>query len=196
MVDHRWQRLSPADAADLLAGFPQPWWIAGGWAIDLFLGKATRQHRDMDIAMLRGAEPALRAHFRSWDIRIAHDGAFEPWTGGALPPRRHQFWARPRKDGPWALELLLEDHAGGTWQFRRDASVTLPVRRLTRTTRQGVPYLCPEVVLLYKAKFAEEGRNAADFAVTAPALDAAARRWLHVTLGQTYRGHPWLGQLK
>lgn len=30
-----------------------PWYIAGGWSIDLFLGKKTREHKDMDIVVFR-----------------------------------------------------------------------------------------------------------------------------------------------
>jgi hypothetical protein len=30
-----------------------PWWIAGGWALDLFLGYQTRGHGDLDVGVLR-----------------------------------------------------------------------------------------------------------------------------------------------
>ena len=37
------------------------WAVAGGWAIDLFLGCVTRQHADTDIAVWRGADTARAA---------------------------------------------------------------------------------------------------------------------------------------
>ncbi|MCL4541605.1 MAG: hypothetical protein M1396_04620 [Chloroflexi bacterium] len=39
--------------ATLLTDFDRPWFIAGGWAIDLFLGRQTRAHKDVEIAVLR-----------------------------------------------------------------------------------------------------------------------------------------------
>ncbi len=39
-----------------------------------------------------------------------------------------------------------------TWVCRRDPSITLPYSELILHTRTGVPYLAPEVVLLFKAK--------------------------------------------
>ena len=51
--------MSPAEGFDpvleyvrLLSDFRRPWMIAGGWAIDLFLRRVTREHEDVDIAIL------------------------------------------------------------------------------------------------------------------------------------------------
>ncbi|MEZ5040874.1 MAG: hypothetical protein R2828_13340 [Saprospiraceae bacterium] len=40
----KWEPLLPEAAAGLFASYPGTWCIAGGWAIDLFLGKTTRSH--------------------------------------------------------------------------------------------------------------------------------------------------------
>jgi hypothetical protein len=34
----------------LMSGCDRTWFIAGGWAIDLFIGKQTRPHQDLEIA--------------------------------------------------------------------------------------------------------------------------------------------------
>ena len=39
--------------ARIMAGFPQPWYVAGGWAIDLFGGRVTRAHEDLEVAVCR-----------------------------------------------------------------------------------------------------------------------------------------------
>ncbi len=195
MPEFAWQLITPHQAADIFVGFPEPWWIAGGWAIDLFAGSTTRPHGDMDIALLRGSESALRAHLGDWDVRIAHNGAFEAWSGDVLEPARHQFWARPQGAELWVLEFLLEDNDDGLWHFRRDANVVLPIPELTRKSDVGIPYLCPEVTLLYKAKSAEEPRNARDFETAAPLLDNHARRWLQRALEQAHPGHLWIKRL-
>ena len=47
-------------AAALMRGFHGPWGVAGGWSIDLFLGRETRPHADIDVAILRDDQRALR----------------------------------------------------------------------------------------------------------------------------------------
>ncbi|MHA2306939.1 MAG: nucleotidyltransferase domain-containing protein [Candidatus Hodarchaeales archaeon] len=37
----------------LMKDFNKPWYIAGGWAIDLFLGLVTRSHQDIEIIIFR-----------------------------------------------------------------------------------------------------------------------------------------------
>jgi Aminoglycoside-2''-adenylyltransferase len=44
----------------LLSGLAVPWWIAGGWAIDLAVGHVTRDHADVNVMMLERDEHALR----------------------------------------------------------------------------------------------------------------------------------------
>ena len=180
----------------MFAGYPGRWWVAGGWSIDLCLGKQTRQHGDIDIAVLRDEQHLLRAHISDWDIQVAHDSMLSPWQGGDwLTPPRHQFWARPQTDGAWSLEFLLEDREGADWLFRRDPKVRLPIDRLGRSAQDGVPYLCPEVSLLYKAKNADLERNAKDFDAVLARLDDTQRAWLRDALEQAHPGHLWIGRL-
>lgn len=186
----------PREAAKLLGDLPAPWWIAGGWAIDLFLGRQTRPHADTDVALLRGTEPTLRACLPAWDIQIAHEGQFIPWDGGPMARPYHQFWARPDAESPWALEFMLEEHGGDTWVYRRDARVTLSIASLGRTVADGVPYICPEVALLYKARGKGVERNAADFESALAALSAGERRWLRAALILAHPGHTWIERLE
>jgi hypothetical protein len=51
----------PRAAATVMIDFDRPWCIAGGWAIDLAVGHATRQHKDVEIAIFR-EDQHLRAY--------------------------------------------------------------------------------------------------------------------------------------
>lgn len=194
---YRWDALSPARVHALFKSFDAPWWIAGGWAIDLFLGRQTREHGDIDLAVLRSDQPRLQRHLAGWDVHVAHDGELTPWASGDwLEPPRHQFWVRSGPGAPWSFEVLLEDSRGGDWLFRRDASITLPLDRFGRLSPGGIAFVAPEVALLYKAARAQEiERNAQDFEVAAPALDAGARAWLHGAVAALYPAHAWLPRL-
>jgi hypothetical protein len=194
-TEYVWSGLTPGDAAELLRSLDAPWWIAGGWAIDLFLGHETRAHGDLDVAMLRGDEVTLRDALPDWDIHVVDEGSLRPWTGVPLQPHQHQFWMRRGAAGPWDMEILFEDHDDGGWICRRDYRVTGAVARFGRRTADGIPYVAPEIALLYKAKHFDLERNQRDFDAALPSLDAASRRWLFDALNIAHPEHPWLLKL-
>jgi hypothetical protein len=49
-----WDAWRPEEVAARLAGVPPPWYVAGGWALDLFLGYQRRPHEDIEIGVLHG----------------------------------------------------------------------------------------------------------------------------------------------
>jgi hypothetical protein len=193
---HVWAGLTPRDIARLLRDFDRPWWVAGGWAIDLVLGRETRAHEDMDVALLRGDETALHRVLPAWEFHAVHDGAFERWDGSApLAAPRHQFWVRRDGAGPWDFEVLLEHHRDGRWQFRRDRRVALPLERFGAMSPDGVPHVALEVALLYKARHLELAKRSADFDTALPALHGDGRAWLADAIAFTSPAHPWLSRL-
>lgn len=50
----------PLTVAHLMNDFPHSWCIASGWAIDLFVNRISRLHKDVDIAIWRSDQLALR----------------------------------------------------------------------------------------------------------------------------------------
>ena len=190
-----WSGLTPRDAVELLGSLDRPWWVAGGWAIDLFVGRETRAHGDLDIAMLRGDELALRDALPGWDIHVVDDGALKPWRFEPLSRHQHQFWMRREAGGPWDLEILFEGHDASRWLYRRDHRVTAPLDRFALRTSSGIPYVAPDIALLYKAKGFEIERNERDFDGALPLLDAGSRRWLADALDVAHPAHPWVRRL-
>lgn len=159
-----WEPLAVRELARMLAGAPFPWWVAGGWAIDLFVGRQTRRHDDLDVLVLRRDHLAVRHALREWDPHAADPpGTLRPWLPGeTLGADIHDVWCRAHAAAPWAFQLMLADlDAPGTrWLFRRDHRITGPMAGLGRRSADGIPYLAPEVQLLIqsKARPAPEGR--------------------------------------
>lgn len=176
-----------------MSGFGAPWCVGGGWAADLYLGRRTREHADVDLVLLRGDQQRLHAHLPGWRLQRVVRGEFRDWAPGEqLDPPVHEIHARS-PDG-LALEFLLNDHAGNEWTYRRDPAVRCPLRGLIRTSAAGVPLLCPAVVLLYKAK-APRPADEHDFRHLHPALPGPQRRWLRDALARAHPGHPWIAPL-
>lgn len=186
----------PQDAARYFAGLAAPWWVAGGHGLDLFLGRATREHEDLDIAILRRDQLAFQARLAGWDLHVgAGEGKLAgPWRPGEETAKdRPAAWCRPSTKAPWAFELLLSDTEGDAWVFRRDARVRRPLASLGVQV-DGVPALAPEVILLFKAKAPRE-RDEMDFANALPALGEKRKEWLREALAAAHPGHAWLARL-
>lgn len=80
------------------------------------------------------------------------------------------------------------------WICRRDESLRLPYDAIIKRTANGIPYLMPELVLLFKAK-ATRPKDQADFDGVLPLLSQARRDVLSGWLTRVHPGHPWLAKL-
>ena len=194
-----WNPLSVAEAADRFSVFPGRWWIAGGWAIDLFVGRQTRAHADIDVLILRGDQRHLFDTLAGWGIHAAvkHE-VLQLWPAGQpFPPEVHDIWCRPTGASPWALQLMLMDTDAESWVFRRDRQIGGLVADLWRE-RNGIPYLAPEVQLLFKLAFKSENprpRDQADLVTALPAMSAGQIRWLLDALCFHDPGNRWIPEL-
>ena len=65
-----WLPLTFDETRAVFAPLAVPWWIAGGWAIDVYLGRQTREHADIDVSMLRGDHPKLCALLDEFELHI------------------------------------------------------------------------------------------------------------------------------
>jgi uncharacterized protein (DUF952 family) len=199
-----------ARAMAAMAGCRTPWWVAGGWALELHAAIARdrriRPHADLEIAILRRDQRALFDHLAGWQLcAVVGPGVLEDWDGRTLPADVHQIWARcgaPRKPDPHhfaadptLIEILLEEAEGDRWRFRRRLSISCPIAKLGSTGAGGVPFIRPEVALLYKAKHLRF-KDQRDFDASAPSLDATARMWLAAALEEAHPGHPWGPELE
>ena len=105
---------------DTLAAYRGRWAIAGGWAIDLFLGRATRPHADVDVAVFRDEQRQLRATFPHFDFRLAIDGELAPWESERLVELPlHEIHAITPVG---TIEFLLNERRDDYWVYRPLAS--------------------------------------------------------------------------
>ncbi|WP_330240694.1 nucleotidyltransferase domain-containing protein [Streptomyces sp. NBC_00525] len=193
-----WDPPPLAEAVRLLTALRSPWWIAGGYAVELAVGRAFRDHGDIDVLVPRDAQAEVRRVLPGWDWWAADPpGTLRPWhPGETLPAAVHDLWCRPGPDEPWRLQFMLDEVAGGDWVYRRDPRVRLPLARLGRVSDEGIPYLAPEVQLLYKSR-SRRPKDERDFEEALPALDDHARAWLTETITLTESAaHPWAARLR
>ncbi len=191
-----WEPIHPEEMVRLLGGFAKPWWICGGWALDLFLGRQTRRHDDLDVALLRHDQLALFDHLGDWGLYYATPAhKLEPWDGRRLEPPIHGIWARrsTKPGGSWTCEFLLNETRDGEWIFRRNEAILRPLEEIS-DERNGVPFLRPEIVLLYESS-ERSPKHDTDFGAVRAHLSRDASLWLRAALKKCHDRHPWIESL-
>jgi hypothetical protein len=201
-----WEPWQPAQLAARLQDVTAPWCVAAGWALDLFRGEQTREHEDLEIALPDSAEAfgQVRRALQGYDIEVPEGpppGRLWPVDSPAFS-LLHQTWVsevrQPDPDSPpqriYRLDIFREPHRDGRWVCRRDEAISLPYEQIIRHDSNGIPYLAPQIVLLFKAKAARP-KDEADLAGTLPLLAPEDRSWLATTLRRIHPGHKWLAQL-
>ena len=191
--DPPWDAWRPRDIADRLAGVEAPWAVAAGWALDLYRGATTREHEDLEIAVPIGRFAEIRDALPDLAFEVVGSGRRWP-VGSAAFEVMVQTWGRDN-DGIYRLDVFREPHAAGTWVCRRDERIRRPYDEVIARTPDGIPYLVPEVVLLFKAKH-DRPKDHADFEGTLPLLSEEQRTWLADGLARVHPGHVWLERLR
>jgi hypothetical protein len=187
-----------------MESWPGPWWVAGGWAIDLWAGGASREHEDIELAVPRRDQAALRALVADWRSYTPKLNRWAPMDDGEVlePPRA--MWQLRRTPGtrvpvdgmPPRWEFVLTEIEGGEWRFALDPSVRLPLERVVVRSPLGPPVASPEIVLLHKA-FNDPPRpkDDHDFLWVRERLSEAQRGWLRAHLERLLPAHRWLPRL-
>jgi len=179
----------------VMTGFDRPWFVSGGWAIDLFLGHVTREHEDLEIGAFFPDQRAIRELLQEWDLFRIRDATWVPWVEtDRIELPEFQAQARSARTALPAFDIFFNPIDGDDWLSRRHAGVRVAVADLIRRTPARIPYLAPEVQLLYKAKY-HRAKDDADFEAAIRVMDAAQRQWLRKVLATHHPGDPWLGRL-
>ena len=194
-VEARWaDAWRPEQVAERLDGVGVPWCVAAGWALDLFRGERSRPHGDLEIAVPAAGFPEIRYRFPECVFDAVGSGRVWSGAGAEALAATHQTWLRDPASGQFLFDVFREPHEGGTWIFRRDERLRLPFDAIIERTAGGVPYLVPELVLLFKAK-ATRPKDQADFDGVLPLLSQARRDVLSGWLELVHPEHLWLEEL-
>lgn len=194
-LEARWSSSwTPSEVARHLSGIATPWCVAAGWALDLFRGRQLRAHGDIEIAIPAASFPEVRSRFPGYAFDAVGSGRI--WEDAAADALAavHQTWLRDPDTGNYLLDVFREPHDGDTWICRRDDRIRLPYSEIIHHSQDGIPYLAPELVLLFKAKHVRP-KDQADFDAAVPYMSPAQRETLAGLLARAHPGHQWLADL-
>ncbi len=171
-----------------------PWFVAGGWAIDLALNRETRVHNDLDIGIFRKDQDSLHTLFHGWNMHKIVNRELHLWLlGEKLKLPVHEVHCiHPLKN---RVEILLNEEENGRWVYRRDKRITRELDKSILRSHKGLPYLAPEIVLLYKSKRPRD-EDHSDLTNILPILKEESRKWLADALKTRASRHEWLEMLE
>jgi hypothetical protein len=140
---------------NIMNKFGYPWFIVGGWAIDLFLEKETRTHEHIEIGIYREQQMQLFRYLgkykKYYNDNRSRIGKYEKkeWKKEYLRLPIHELYIE--YEG-FEIEILLNDKDDAEWIYGRNCKIKHEMNNLVRYTDSRVPYLCPEIVLLCKTE--------------------------------------------
>jgi hypothetical protein len=127
-----------------------------------------------------------------WEVFEAKGGRLTRLTVRHMPRVDvHSLWCHLASADPWTLELMLDESDGDEWVYRREPKIRRSLSEVARYSPEGLPYLAPEIQLLYKSKRPRQ-QDKQDFEHVRPLLDSGARKWLIEALELTEPTHPWI----
>lgn len=194
-----------------MEGYRGEWYLCGGWAVDLLLGRQTRPHLDVDVAVFHHEQRYLHEHLTGWQA-LGHDDTVsetssDPWDGRELSVPAHIHANIPSMAGT-ELDIQINVRDGREWVLCENPRVTLPhAECVARAELWDGPLVSAPVVLYFKAA-ARGWREAlpvpastlrehdqADFDSLCPMLTQRQQSWLYRAISVHEADHPWLRQL-
>ena len=214
--------ISEADALLKNGGFAYA--FCGGQALDLFLGYESRRHGDIDVCAFRDDRSRIVQYMRSQGFEVYEMlGGGRARRADCAPEQiraeKNIFCFRdgcplvktypPDEDGScWMeffhigqtrldfIEFLFNDRTQEAFEYARNRKITLGMEKAVLFS-EGIPYLAPELCLLYKSTDTEREGYRQDFELAYQAMSPAQREWLRKALLQEYPdGHEWLDVMR
>lgn len=195
-----------------------PWAICGGFALDLFLEKDIRKHSDIDVCVFeKDRDKILRYMLQNnWSVyEFRGQGKVRPLdaTSSSETGRNlmcingecdivnfypcedeqllyHEFFHTGIKEFNY-LEFLFNTTDEEFFWFDKNQGIK---RNLSKAIlfNNGIPYLAPEIVLLYKSSRSENVEYHYDFEQTYLHMDDEQKKWFSQNLDVLYpNGHIW-----
>ena len=208
------------EANDLLKDGGFEYAFCGGQAVDLFLGYDSRTHGDIDVCAFWNERDKIILYMQSRGFQVyemlgggrAHRIAD---VSNQIYEKRNIFcfkegcplvklYPLDENDCCWMeffhtgqtelnfIEFLFNDRSDADFEYARDREVKRELNKAL-LSRDGVPYMSPELCLLYKSTDIEREGYQQDFELAYKAMNGEQREWLKNALTRLYpEGHKWI----
>jgi hypothetical protein len=179
----------------VMRSFKRPWFVAGGWTIDLSVNEVTRDHKDIDICIFReDAEYALN-YFHDWDIHVAIPGEhrLEKVTHlSDIEPPRYCLHLFQNKE---FLEILFTERIDDEVIFRKNRDVRMSINDFWKQS-ENISFVNPAWQLLFKSLSTRE-EDERDFKEYINKVDdCRSKKWLFKSMKEVKGNQIWIEELR
>lgn len=210
------------ETTKLLKGNDFDWAICGGYAIDMFCREKTRKHIDIDICVFWEDRDTVIKFIKglNWTVYEACGGGVVHLVSElgrqkylknnifCVKDGNKLFHVAPISDDMYKcnidnteqveldyIEFLFDKRDRGYFLYSRNENVTREMDKAILFDG-GVPYLAPEISLLYKSKEYQREDYEHDFTVATNKMSNDSKNWLVNSLDICYpEGHAWSSRL-
>ena len=208
------------EANDLLKNGGFEYAFCGGQAVDLFLGYESRTHGDIDICAFWNDRDKIILYMQSRGFQVYEmlgGGRAHRITdvSNQMYAKRNIFcfkegcplvklYPLDEDDCCWMeffhvgqteldfIEFLFNDRSDANFEYARDREIERELDKALLSA-DGVPYMSPELCLLYKSTDTEREGYQQDFELAYEAMNDEQRDWLKNVLIKLYpQGHKWI----
>ncbi|MHA7966703.1 nucleotidyltransferase domain-containing protein [Paenibacillus sp. CAU 1782] len=178
----------------LMKSFNRPWFIAGGWTIDLAIGEVTRTHKDMDICIFRSDIEYVISYFHDWEIQVAIPGEsrLEPFQSISdldLP----RYCLHLFKDEDF-IEILATELIEDEVIFRKNRNIKMHINNFIKGSLER-PFVNPAWQLLFKS-LGTRTEDEHDFKIYLERMkDKQSKQWLLESMIKTNGNKDWIKDL-
>jgi len=194
--------------------------FCGGYAIELFLNKPVRKHGDIDISVYWDERDKIILFMQSlgWCVYELCGGGMAHYitdVANQIKAKRNIFCMTddcktvslkptdeqdmfivdfdPKgQDKLTFIEFLFNNKNNDRFLYARNHDISLPLSQAV-LTRNGIKYLAPEMVLLYKSTDTEREGYQLDYDSAIQAMSSEQKDWLKNALKtMNPDGHKWL----
>ncbi len=195
--------------------------FCGGQAIDLFLEYETRVHGDVDVCAFWSERDEIIRFMQSQGFQVYEmlsGGRAHRITdlSKQLKEKRNIFCFKescplvklyPKDENDCCyieffhtgqteldfIEILFNDRTEKFFEYARDRDIKREYGKAVLYA-DGVPYLAPELCILYKSTYTDRDGYQQDFELAYKAMTEEQRGWLQTALKKLYpEGHKWIG---
>jgi len=205
-----------------IAGIGVDYAICGGHAIDLFLRKKTRPHKDLDVSVYWEDRDTIVKYMlnEGWDVyepcgtaylhkinNVTNQKRIKTNIWCVMLTNQHYKFTEHDKDMYAVdfdnseqtsldyIEFLFNTRKNGNFLYSKNHDIKIDIANVIFRVN-GIPCLAPEMVLLYKSTAIDNPDYQLDFDNTIKKLSMEQSSWLKKSLSAMFPdGHKWLNTL-
>ena len=209
-----------SEAHELLKNGDFEYAFCGGFAIELFLNRSIRKHGDIDVSVFWEDRNKIILYMQSlgWNVYEMCGGGIAHHitnVNNQIRAKRNIFCFKAEcslvKLSPHGktdmyyidfdhrgqtkldfIEFLFNNRSDEAFLYARNENIMLPISKAILTQNE-IPYLTPELILLYKSTDTEREGYQFDYDSAISQMTTVQKEWLQTALKtMNPSGHKWL----